>query len=171
MTKLRLWIAGLLLAGAGAGAAAQGAPKTDAAVSDSISGAFATVWADYLKQDMPADPESACKFIEGLTESLNVTPQMEQYYRGVLVGLSVAERVKSMQSMGMPVDGHKTIDVLTALLSGAKSPEMTSEQANEYLNNYVASKMKPEPDTVSVAAEQAFIDGVAKMAGAETLPS
>lgn len=171
MTKLKLWIAGLMLAAAGSSAAAQDAPKSDAAVSDSISGAFATVWADYLKQDMPADPEAARKFIEGLNESLNVTPQMEQYYRGVLVGLSVAERVKSMQSMGMPVDGGKTIEVLTALLSGTKSPEMTSEQANEYLNNYVASKMKPAVDTVSVAAEQAFIDGVAKTQGAETLPS
>ena len=171
MINLRLWLAGLVLAGAGVGAAAQEPVKNDAAVTDSVSGAFATVWADYLKQDMPSDTESAQKFLEGLNESLHVTPQMEQYFRGVLVGLSVAERVKSMQSMGMPVDGTKTIETITALLSGSKVAEMTSEQANEYLNNYVANKMKPEPDTVSVAAEQAFIDGVAKINGAETLPS
>lgn len=163
-------MAGLLMAVSLMSISAQG--KTDkAAVTDSVSGAFATVWADYLKQDMPANAEAAKNFLDGLKESLAVTPEREQYFRGVLVGLSVAERVESMQKMGMPVDGIKTIELICSLLSGSLQSSMTSEQANEYLNNYVASKMKPEPDTVALAAEQAFVNGVAKLDGAETLPS
>lgn len=153
------------------GAFAQDGVKTADAVNDSVSGAFATVWADYLRQDMPMDTAAASKFLEGLNEAFRIKPPMEQYYRGVLVGLSVAERIESMKSMGMPVDGERTIEVLCALLSGREKPSMTSEQANEYLNNYVAGRMRQEPDTVATAAEQAFVDAVAQTAGAVTLPS
>lgn len=141
------------------------------AVNDSISGAFAVVWAEYLRQEIPTDTVAASKFLEGLAEAFSVKAPMDQYYRGVLVGMSIAERLEGMQSMGMPVDGSKTIEILSGLLSGKMSPNMASSRANEYLNNYVAKKMSHKPDTVSSAAEQAFIDGVAKMDGAVKLPS
>lgn len=171
MTMLKSLAVMLVLAVSPLGLSAQKSAKDDVALSDSISGAFATVWADYLRQDMPKDTVAASKFLEGLTEALNVQPPMEQYYRGVLVGLSVAERIESMKSMGMPVDGPKTLAALTDLLSGKAQAEMSAEEANGYLNNYVANLMRPEPDTVAMAAEQAFVDGVAQLDGAVTLPS
>lgn len=140
------------------------------AVTDSVSDAFATVWAEYLRQELPSDSVAASKFLEGLNETFKTDDPMIQYCRGVLVGLSVSERIESMKTMGMPVSDERTFEILTAFLSGKKSPEMSVEEANEYLNGYVAGLMN-QGSKLSLAEEQSFIDEVAKKDGANILPS
>lgn len=174
MNLLKLVVGCLMVSGAVSAYAADTAPDDPVAsqgVTDSISNAFATVWADYMRQEIPADTAASSAFFKGLKEAFNVQPPMDQYYRGVLVGLSMAERIGSMKDMGFPIDGNRTVDMLSEILVNGKAPMMTGEQANEYLNNYIAEKMMPKADTVSLAAEQAFVDVVAKSKGAVTLQS
>lgn len=139
---------------------------------DSVSTAFATVWGEYLAPQVQraynGDSLSVVRFMDGMKAAMTVAPADEPYYRGVMEGIVVAQRIKQVQRMELPVDEDAFLAALGGILNG-KSSGFTRESADEYLNSYVARHM--EPDTVSVASQEAYLAQQRERQGVVVTPS
>lgn len=135
--------------------------------SDTTSRALATVWAEsmlpMLERSYAGDSLSFEAYLEGIQQAFDTDPSRQAYYRGILEGLQLIERVGTMQQMGLEVNLNRFRSDLLAALRGVNVGFESGEQANAYLNRIVAGKVKA--DTVSLADEQRFLDKQFKREG------
>lgn len=133
---------------------------------DSTSLALATIWADYLRPRLTRDygnnPATLDRYMEGVKDAMTASPAAEPYYRGMLEGLQLAQRIAQMKAMGAKVDPAILVSDLADCLAG-KSDAFTVEAADRYLARVIADAQPV--DTVSRAAEQAWLDTQFKREG------
>lgn len=134
-------------------------PAKAATQEDSLTIATATIWNGQLKAQVTRnfgnDSIAIDKFLKGIAQAFG-TPQGDApYYSGLLQGLVLAQRFEQMETMGLKIDPSIFCQSLAQQIKGGQSL-FTNEEADKYLNSYIASLSKP--DTVALASEQAFID-------------
>ncbi len=127
--------------------------------TDSVSAATATVWGEYMRpqieRNYPNDSVAKSEYMRGVRQAF-VTPKSEEaYLRGKLEGMLLAQRIKQMQSIGLPVDVDNFCAVLADALNG-RPTGFNRESADKYLNAYI--ERHTEPDTVSEASQQEFMN-------------
>lgn len=164
----KIAVALLLLPMVAEGAKPAPRPMAGAALSraDSTSRALATIWAEsmnpMISSTFQAD-SSRRAYLEGVEQSFSIDPSRSAYYRGVLEGLQLVERVKTMGQMGLEVNLNNFQKDLMTALNGGNLGFASAEEANGFINHTIAGMMPP--DTVSLAAEQAFLDKQFKREG------
>ena len=138
--------------------------------SDSLSVAYGIILANFISQDCPTDSVDKQEFVDGLRFSKE-TKKNRYYYYGILNGLAAINRIETMNSMDIPLDVDSVFEQLIGNIENPSQTCYSIEQANNIINNYVASTHNLMPDTLSVAEEQKFIDSVGALPGAIVLPS
>ncbi len=134
-------------------------PAKAATQEDSLTIATATLWNGQLKAQVTRnfgnDSVAIDKFIKGIAQAFSTPQDDAPYYSGLLQGLVLVQRFEQMKAMGLKINPLTFCQSLAQQINGNPSL-FSNEEANNYLNSYIASLSKP--DTVSLASEQAFID-------------
>ena len=133
---------------------------------DSLSTAVATTWGKRLRpalvQTYGENAEAMQAYAEGVRAAFTTDPSRESYYRGILEGMQLAERLAQMKELGVEVP---LVDFTVALRDYLVSGEsiMTVEHANEIINTAIMANRAP--DTLSLAEEKKFLDKQFKRKG------
>lgn len=158
----RLAVAMALLAVA-LGGNAQSADVAPAPVAngDSLSMAFATTFGLYLRPALVnsygEDATAMKAYTEGVASAFTTEPSREPYYRGVLEGMQLADRLARLRQSGVEVNLSAFLTSMRQYLVSGVAP-MTAEAAQGVINRAIAAAGHSVADTLSLADEQRFLD-------------
>lgn len=86
------------------------------------------------------------------------------------VAPSVTKTLADLERLDAPIDREKFLAAFVDILRGGE-PALTPREADTFIGKFVAARRPIIPDTLSVASQQAFIDQVAALPGANRLAS
>ncbi|MCH5245042.1 MAG: FKBP-type peptidyl-prolyl cis-trans isomerase [Muribaculaceae bacterium] len=138
--------------------------------ADSLSAALATSWGKLLRpalvKSYGENPEALNAYAEGVKAAFTTKPEREPFYRGVLEGMQLVERLAQLSQLGVEVPLVDFNVALQQYLVSGTQP-MTNDRANEIINAAISAGRAP--DTLSLADEQKFLDLQFKRKGVEKL--
>ncbi|MCH5345938.1 MAG: FKBP-type peptidyl-prolyl cis-trans isomerase [Muribaculaceae bacterium] len=152
---------GLLAVALGGNARAADVAPAPAAEGDSLSMALATTFGIYLRPSLVnsygEDAAAMKAYSEGVATAFTTEPSREPYYRGVLEGMQLADRLARMRQLGVEANLSDFLTSMRQYLVSGVAP-MTDEAAQGIINRAIAEASHRAADTLSLADEQRFLD-------------